>query len=297
MEGPELTDDAPSQVEGGRLYVVSTPIGNMGDFSFRAVEVLRAVSHILAEDTRHSRRLFDRYEIRTPVTAYHEHNEARATPGIVARLRGGESIALVSDAGTPLLSDPGERLVRACIEAGIPVTPVPGASAVLAALVASGFSSDRFTFLGFPPRRGRDRKDLMAEVAQLGHTAILYEAPSRVAGTLGELDAHGAGGRSAVVARELTKRFEELKRGTVAELAAYYEAEPPRGEVVIIVAGAAAPQLNEDAALERARVLREAGQRPREVAAALMAELGVPRNVAYRMAHETARERSNLDEE
>src|SRR5262249_8998410 len=144
------------QPEPGALYVVSTPIGNMGDFSFRAVEVLKSVSLVLAEDTRHSRHLLDRYDIPTPMSSYHEHNEAKTTPRLVSRLLGGESLALVSDAGTPLLSDPGARLVRAAIDAGVSVVPVPGPSAALAALVASGLDVDRFLFLGFLPRAGRD---------------------------------------------------------------------------------------------------------------------------------------------
>ncbi|HKN58297.1 MAG TPA: 16S rRNA (cytidine(1402)-2'-O)-methyltransferase, partial [Gemmatimonadaceae bacterium] len=166
-----------SSVAAGRLYVVSTPIGNLGDFSFRAIDVLRGVALILAEDTRHSRTLLDRYEIRTPVASHHEHNEAKMTPGLVARLRGGEDLALISDAGTPLLSDPGARLVSAALDAGVVVTPIPGASALLSALVASGINSERFTFYGFLPRKGRDRASTLAELASLPHTAIVYEAP------------------------------------------------------------------------------------------------------------------------
>src|SRR3954469_1400404 len=141
----------------GQLYIVSTPIGNMGDFSFRAVEVLRSVAIILAEDTRHARVLLNHYDIGTPTSAYHEHNEAKATPGIVARLQSGDDVALISDAGTPLLSDPGARLVSAAIEAGMPVVPIPGASALLPALTASGLSADRFVFYGFLPRKGKER--------------------------------------------------------------------------------------------------------------------------------------------
>src|SRR5688500_16158368 len=156
----------------------------MGDFSFRAVETLRTVSAVLAEDTRHTRHLLDRYEIATPLVAYHEHNEAKATPGLVARLLAGESLALISDAGTPLLSDPGHRLVRAALGAGVQVSPVPGASALLAALVSSGFEIDRFTYLGFLPRKGAARREALGEVTKLQHVAVLYEAPSRVAETL-----------------------------------------------------------------------------------------------------------------
>lgn len=270
----------------GRLYVVSTPIGNLGDFSARAVEVLRTVSAVLAEDTRHSRHLLEHYEIATPLSPYHEHNEARETPRIVERLRAGESFALVSDAGTPLLSDPGARLVRAAADAEIAVVPVPGASALLAALVASGLDVDRFTFFGFLPRKGRERTQAVDAVVELAHTAVLYEAPSRVGDTLAELERRGAGERGVVVARELTKQFEEIRRGTVGELARYYADAPPRGEVVLVLAGRGPSSPDEGAARERARALRQGGASARDVARALVEEHGLARNAAYRLAHE-----------
>ena len=270
----------------GTLYVVSTPIGNMGDFSFRAVETLRSVSAVLAEDTRHTRHLLDRYEIEVSLVAYHEHNEAKTTPALVARLLGGESLALVSDAGTPLLSDPGARLVRAAADAGVRVSPVPGASALLAALVASGLDVDRFTFFGFLARKGADRRSTIEEVVAARHAVVLYEAPTRVADTLAELADTGAGERATVVARELTKQYEELRRGTVAELAAYYGQTPPRGEVVIVIAGRIPEAPSEDALRAHATALRAEGRSARDVAAALSAEFGAPRNLAYRLAHE-----------
>ena len=271
----------------GTLYIVSTPIGNMGDFSFRAVETLRDVNAVLAEDTRHTVHLLERYGVATPLVPYHEHNEARATPGLVARLLGGESFALVSDAGTPLLSDPGARLVRAAAEAGIRVSPVPGASALLSALVASGLDAERFTFFGFLARRGKTRRETVDEIVRLRYTAVLYEAPARVADTLAELAAAGAGERLGAVARELTKQFEEVRRGTLAELAAYYDDAPPRGEVVIVIAGAAAPEgATEEQLRTRAAELRAAGHSARDVAATLVTELGASRNLAYRLATE-----------
>lgn len=271
----------------GTLYVVSTPIGHMGDFSFRAVETLRSVAAVLAEDTRHSVHLLKRYDIATPLVPYHEHNEAKRTPVLVARLLAGESLALVSDAGTPLLSDPGARLVRAAIDAGVPVAPVPGASALLAALVSSGLDVARFTFVGFLPRKGAARRAAIEEVTVSRHAVVLYEAPSRVADTLAELARAGAGARAATVARELTKQFEETRRGTVAELAAYYVDVPPRGEVVIVIAGAEVPERASDEELRaRAAELRAQGRSAREVAAALTNELGAARNLAYRLAHE-----------
>ena len=271
---------------GGTLFVVSTPIGNMGDFSFRAVETLRSVAAVLAEDTRHTRHLMTRYEIDVPLVAYHEHNEAKATPGLVARLLGGESLALVSDAGTPLLSDPGARLVRAAADAGVKVSPVPGASALLAALVASGLDIARFTFVGFLARKGGERRAGIEDVVAAQHAMVLYEAANRVADTLAELAEAGAGERATVVARELTKQYEELRRGTLAELAAYYGQTPPRGEVVIVIAGRTPQAVSEDELRARAVALRAEGRSARDVAAALAAEFGAPRNVAYRLAHE-----------
>ena len=275
------------QAEPGTLYIVSTPIGNMGDFSFRAVETLREVSAVLAEDTRHTVHLLQRYGVTTSLVPYHEHNEAKTTPQLVARLLGGESLALVSDAGTPLLSDPGARLVRAAIAAGVRVSPVPGASALLSALVVAGLDAERFTFYGFLARRGRERSAAVSEIVALHHTAVLYEAPSRVADTLAELASAGASDRTGVVARELTKQFEEARRGTLAELAAYYDDTPPRGEVVIVIAGATAPQgASEDQLRARAAELRADGRSARDIAATLVAELGASRNVAYRIATE-----------
>jgi 16S rRNA (cytidine1402-2'-O)-methyltransferase len=266
----------------GILYLVSTPIGNMGDFSFRAVQVLKSVALVLAEDTRHSRVLLDRYEIETPMTSYREHNEARATPDLVRRLEGGEDIALISDAGTPLLSDPGQRLVDAAIGAGIQVVAIPGASALLSALVASGLSSERFTFYGFLPRKGKERGALLDEIASSPHTAVLYEAPGRVADSLREL-AGRAGERPAVVARELTKQFEEFRRGTLESLSAYYSESPPRGEVVILISGAPSEAPDESVLLDDARALRGRGLSVRDVAVEL-SKRGVKRNLAYAIA-------------
>jgi 16S rRNA (cytidine1402-2'-O)-methyltransferase len=270
----------------GALYVVSTPIGNMGDFSFRAVEVLKSVSVILAEDTRHSRRLLDRYNVPTKMLAYHEHNEAKATPRLVERMLEGESMAIVTDAGTPLLSDPGARLVAAAIDAGIAVVPVPGASALLAALVASGLPAEKFTFFGFLDRTGSDRKAALAELGGIQHTAVLYEAPSRVGATLNDLAAAGMADRPAAVAREMTKQFEEVRRGTVAELAAYYNEGEARGECVIVLGGAVAAAVDEQIVRDRVRALRGEGHSAKDTAAIVSKELGVSKNMAYRLTHE-----------
>lgn len=269
-------------MSAGRLFIVSTPIGNMGDFSFRAVEILRSVAHVLAEDTRHSRPLLDRYEIPARMIAYHEHNEAKSTPGLIERMQGGEDLALISDAGTPLLSDPGQRLVEAAIAAGITVVPVPGASALMSALVASGLDATRFTFHGFLPRKGRERKAALEGIASSPVTSVLYEAPSRVADTLLEI-AERAPDRPAAVARELTKQFEEIRRGTVTDLGAYYKDGAPRGEVVLVIGGAPPAALDEAGLADRAAELIAQGMSVRDTAAEL-ARAGAPRNVAYRIA-------------
>lgn len=275
-----------TEEQTGRLHVVSTPIGNLGDITLRAIETLRTVSAVLAEDTRHSRHLLARYEISTPLEAYHEHNEASATPRIIGRLLAGESFALIADAGTPLLSDPGARLVRAAIDAGVPVSPVPGASALLAALVGSGIAADRFTFFGFLPRKGTERAKALSAIATLPHATVLYEAPTRVADTLRDVATRTGGGRDAVVAREMTKHYEEFRRGTVDGLAEYYEQHPPKGEVVIVVAGAVPRALDEDALRQQARELRDGGASTRDIVRLLVEEHHAPRNLAYRIAHE-----------
>lgn len=277
---------AGALVSAGTLYLVSTPIGNLGDLSPRAIEVLQSVETILAEDTRHSRPMLDRFAVQTPLLAHHEHNEAKSTPALVARLAGGARLALISDAGTPLLSDPGARLVRAAIDAGVSIVPVPGASALLAALVASGLDATSFTFYGFLARKGKERSAVVREVVESRHTSVLYEAPGRVGDTLADLGEAGAGDRQAVVARELTKQFEEFRRGTVSELALSYEETAPRGEVVLLVSGAVAVALDEEALRVRAGTLRGQGLSARDVVRVLMEESAAPRNLAYRLAHE-----------
>jgi 16S rRNA (cytidine1402-2'-O)-methyltransferase len=276
-----------SSARAGTLYLVSTPIGNLGDMTHRAVEVLSSATVVIAEDTRHSRRLLDHYHISTPLRSYHEHNEAKETPKLVARLRSGDSIALISDAGTPLISDPGSRLVAAALEANIPVVPIPGASAVMAAIVGSGMSLERFTFLGFLPRKGRERSEMIADVVASQSTVVMFEAANRVGATLDALAEAGAGERPAVVARELTKQFEEFKRGSVAELAGVYRDADPKGEVVLVIAGAEKPLVTESELSDAARKLRASGNSPRDVMDHLVSSLGAPRNLAYKIAHES----------
>ena len=265
---------------------MSTPVGNLGDFSFRAVDVLKSVALILAEDTRHTRHLLERYDIPTRLASHHEHNEARTVAGLVDRLSAGESMALVSDAGTPLLSDPGARLVRAAIDAGVPVQPVPGASALLASLVVSGLDTTRFMFFGFLTRSGRERRTELDEISAARHTVVLYEAANRLPATLAELERLGNGSRGAVVAREMTKQFEEVRRGTVDELRAYYEEHPARGEVVLLIGGAIPAPVSDDAVRERVRELRASGMSARDAAAATARELGVSKRLAYGFARD-----------
>jgi len=270
----------------GILYIVSTPIGNLGDMTYRAVETLRAVSRILAEDTRRTRVLLRHYGIATPVVSAHEHNEAARAAELVGWLEGGEDVAVVTDAGTPLVSDPGARLVRAVITAGHRVVPVPGASAVLAGLVGSGLEAEPFTFYGFTPRGGRARAARLREVAELRHTAVLYEAPGRLVRLLADLEAVCGGEREAVVARELTKMHESFVRGTLEQLRAYYEGEGVRGEVVVMVAGRGSVTAA-DAEAE-ARVLVAAGLakggRPSAVAREVAQRTGLARQRVYEMA-------------
>ncbi len=227
---------APSniQLEPG-LYIVATPIGNLRDITLRALDVLRAADMVLAEDTRVTGKLLAAYGIEASLSAYHDHNAAKRVSAIVKRLRKGETIALVSDAGTPMVSDPGFRLVRAAIDADIAVFPVPGASSVLSALVKSGLPSDRFHFAGFLPRTTSHRARMIDSLRQVPATLLLFEAGSRIEATLKAL-AKGLGDRQAVLARELTKTFEEARRGSLLDLARGVVDDPPRGEIVLIIA-------------------------------------------------------------
>jgi 16S rRNA (cytidine1402-2'-O)-methyltransferase len=281
--GEDLAESGRYRKAMGHLYIVSTPIGNLADITYRAVEVLRGVDRILAEDTRRSGILCRHHGITTPLVSAHEHNEQARVDTVVAWLDAGESVALVSDAGTPLVSDPGGRLVAAALGAGHKVIPVPGASAVLAALVASGIAAEPFTFFGFLERTGRARKERLDEVASLSHTAVLYESPARLVRLLDDLAARSSTARRVAVARELTKVYEETVRGTLAEVAAHYRGGRVRGEVVVVLEAAApiAAAVDEGAAAALAAALLEAGARPSAVARDVAKRLGVPRNVAY----------------
>jgi len=224
----------------GVLYLVATPIGNLEDMTFRAVAILKSVSAIAAEDTRHTGRLLQHFQIATPQVSFHEHNQRQRCAQLVPRLQAGESIALVSDAGTPGISDPGYELVRACIEASIPVVPIPGATAAITGLIASGLPSDRFVFEGFLPGKAKDRRARLESCQRETRTLVFYEAPHRLLATLQAMAACFRGDRPVVLARELTKVHEEFWRGTIAAAIAHYQQHPPRGEFVVIVSGAPA---------------------------------------------------------
>jgi 16S rRNA (cytidine1402-2'-O)-methyltransferase len=259
------------------VYVVATPIGNLEDLSPRALRVLREAAVIACEDTRRTARLCSRFEIAVPRLSLHEHNEERRIPALLARLAAGESVAVVSDAGTPVVSDPGARFVAAAIEAGFRVVPVPGPSAVLAALVASGFRAGPFTFFGFLPRKGGARARSLEDLRRAPGAVVLFEAPGRVRGTLRDLHAV-LGERRVAVARELTKAFEEIVRGRLGAL----EIPEPRGEVTIVVEAGDAPrpEVGASADAEIDRLLR-AGRSARDAARELATSLGISRSRAY----------------
>jgi len=265
----------------GHLVVCPTPIGNLEDVTLRVLAALRAADVVACEDTRHTRKLLDRYGVTAPLVSYHEHNERERASELVARMRRGDVVALVSDAGMPLVSDPGFVLVQACIAAGLSVEVLPGPSSALAALVASGLPSERWRFVGFLPRK---KGELERTLMGTPETLVAFEAPQRLVATLALLAA-GDPRRPAAVCRELTKRHEEVRRGTAAQLAAHYEQEPPRGEVVLVVA-AAPPGAGQADAQERAlaalRSLVAAGARARPAAKVVSELTGVPANRLYR---------------
>jgi 16S rRNA (cytidine1402-2'-O)-methyltransferase len=270
----------------GTLYVVATPIGNLEDVTLRALRVLGEVDLLLAEDTRRTRVLLERHGIAARPRSLHAHNEAARAEEALAVLAAGRRVALVSDAGTPLVSDPGGRLVAQAIAAGHHVVPVPGPSAALAALVASGLPAEAFSFVGFLPRKAGERSARLAALATRSETLILFESPRRVAATLREL-ARAFGERRACVARELTKLHEEIARGSLSELARRFQAGA-RGEVTIVVEGAppVAEAPGDEELRQRVRALLAAGGSARDVAAQLARETGAPRRVLYALAVE-----------
>lgn len=258
----------------GTLFVVATPIGNLEDITARALRLLREVALIAAEDTRRTAHLLARYGITTPTTSLREHNEARASPALVARLQRGECIALVSDAGTPTVSDPGQRLIRDAFDAGIRVEPIPGPSAILAMLSASGMPSERFTFLGFPPTRPGDRKRWFETARSTGHTVVFFEAPHRIKSTLEQLY-RTVGDCPIAVGRELTKMHEQLVKGPISSV--LEQILPARGEYTIVadigrpIENAVSPVPGGDAVLHEFRELTENNGLPRRLAITTLA--------------------------
>ena len=273
-------------MSAGTLYVVATPLGHLGDLSERAASVLRGVNLVAAEDTRRARVLLERAQAKPRVLSYHAHSPPSRAESLIDSLLGGESVALLADAGTPTVSDPGVELVRRAHEVGVPVATVPGPSAVTAALSISGLPADRYTFLGFLPRKGRDRRALVQHVATAPWTTVLFEAPGRLVRLLHDLAQACGPERRAAVARELTKVHEELKSGTLSDLEVYYEESPPRGEVTVLIAGTpspAAPAPDEQTVRDRARELLGEGMTRRDAAGRLAAELALSRREAYRI--------------
>ncbi len=268
------------------LYVVATPIGNLRDVSFRALGVLAAADSVLAEDTRVTKTLLAHYGITTPLVAYHEHSSDAVRERMVLRIRGGQALALVSDAGTPLVSDPGYKLVQAAIAEGLPVTPIPGPSAVLTALVVSGLPTDRFFFEGFLPAKSAARQARLKELAPIPGTLMLFEAPHRLPEMLADAAAI-LGERPAVVARELTKLFETVRRGTLPELARTFAEEGrPKGEIVVLIGEKAAAEVTAEAeaALDEALAAALGAHSIKDAAAIVAAELGLPKRQVYARA-------------
>lgn len=265
------------------LYVAATPIGNLKDVTYRVVEALAAADRILCEDTRQTAKLCAAYGINTPRAAYNEHNADKVQPEIIEALKGGGAICLVSDAGTPLISDPGFRLVRAARDAGVKVIPLPGPSAAIAALSASGAPSEKFLFAGFPPTKDEARFSFFKSLSAIEATLIFYEGPSRLGESLGAMrDAFGD--RRAVVARELTKLFEEFDEGSLGALAAKYAATPPKGEIVVIVHPPGPAEAATSSDIDAFIAAALASMSVKDAAAAAADALGVSRRAAYERA-------------
>lgn len=267
----------------GMLYLVATPIGNLGDLSPRAVETLAGADFIAAEDTRVSVKLLNHFDIKKPLVSYHEHNRAAAGQAILTRLLGGETCALVTDAGTPAISDPGQELVALCAENGVTVQAIPGCCAAIAALAVSGLDTRRFTFEGFLPSGKKERRTALEELTGEARTVVFHEAPHRLRATLADM-AEVLGDRPVALCRELTKLHEDTVRTTLAQAAAYYAANEPRGEYVLVVAGREkqqGPQLTLEQGVERVLRLREDGMRMKDAVRQVADDTGLSRNDLY----------------
>jgi 16S rRNA (cytidine1402-2'-O)-methyltransferase len=277
------------------LYVVSTPIGNLRDVTLRALDVLASADLVCAEDTRVSAKLLSAFGLSVRLRPYHDHNGAQARPGLLNDLEAGARIALISDAGTPLVSDPGYKLVREAAERGINVIAIPGASAPLAALASSGLPTDRFMFAGFPPPKSSARRRFLSEMKDVRTTLIFFEGPSRLAESLADM-ADVLGAREAVVSRELTKKFEETRRGLLPDLAAHYEREgAPRGEIVILVGPPGEAPATDEATLDAAILAAGDGRPLKEIAAEIAERLGLKRRDVYERALQLRDDKSDED--
>jgi 16S rRNA (cytidine1402-2'-O)-methyltransferase len=274
------------EICAGTLYVVGTPIGNLEDMTFRAIQVLQQVDVIAAEDTRHTGKLLAHFQIKTPQISYHEHNATSRIPELLARLGQGASIAIVTDAGMPGISDPGEELVAAAAAAGWPVVPIPGVTAVITALAAAGQPTARFAFEGFMPAKEQARRRYLETLQTETRTLVFYEAPHRLREVLASLVAVFGADRPVTLARELTKLHEEFWRGTLGAAAAHYEVQEPKGEFTIVVAGAAVREVvlsDRDLVAELGRLVR-GGMSRSEASRALAAQTGLPKRHLYQLA-------------
>ena len=280
---PKSGTDAAQPLEAG-LYIVATPIGNLRDITLRALDTLQGAEEVLAEDTRVARRLLDAHGIRAKLSPYHDHNGAKRRPEILQKLSDGAAIALISDAGTPLVSDPGWKLSREALDAGHRVFPVPGASALLAGLVASGLPSDRFMFCGFLPPKTGARKKAASALAAVPATLVFYESGPRLADCLRDLAEIMDDTREAAVSREITKLFEETRRGTLGQLAVHYhEAGPPKGEIVLLIGPPKAQAITEEALDQAIRSALQT-QSVKQAAAEIAEQLGLPKRDVYQRA-------------
>lgn len=268
----------------GTLYIVATPIGNLGDITFRAVETLRSVDLIACEDTRHTHKLLAHLSIKKPTVSYHEHNETERSAKLLVELNSGKSIALVSDAGTPAISDPGFRIVKLAVEARINVVPIPGPSAVITAVSAAGLPTDAFFFGGFLPARSGERKRRLQEVAEVPGTLVFYDAPHRLSRTLSDCLTI-LGDRNAAVARELTKVHEEITRGRLSDLISHFDSTPPKGEIVLVIERGQGEDVSRPQRANVAKRIAELeanGQDHRSALKQAAREFGLSRSEAYR---------------
>lgn len=274
------------EIQAGTLYIVGTPIGNLEDITFRALEILRKVDLIAAEDTRHTGKLLQHFQIATPQISYHDHNRRGRLPELVQRLSQQTTIALVTDAGMPGISDPGYELVKACVDAGISVVPIPGVSAVVTAVSAAGLPTDRFVFEGFLPLKGQERQTRLETLQTEPRTLVFYEAPHRLKQTLQDLLNWMGADRSIVLARELTKLHEQFWRGTVAEAITYYQTREPQGEFTLVVAGhqTTEPQLSESALLAELQHLIQQGLSRSQASRQLAQQTALSRRQIYQLA-------------